>query len=95
MVTRCAVVQQLQVRQEQVRQEQVRQEQVRQEQVRQEQVQQLQSQQEQPIKAQNSPSEAYIRDVASLKSIAAAALADAEQLQRLWRSIDVTGNCSE
>jgi hypothetical protein len=82
---RCAVVQQLQVRQEQVQQLQSQQEQV----------QHLQSQQEQPIKVQNSPSEAHIRDVASLKSIAAAALADPDQLQRLWRSIDVTGNCSK
>ena len=85
MVTRTAVVQHLQVRQEQVQLLQSQQEQV----------QQLQSQQEQPIKAHNIPSEAHVRDVASLKSIAAAALADSEQLQRLWRSIDVTGNCSE
>ena len=35
---------------------------------------------------------AHDRDFASLKSIVAEALADAEQLQRLWRSIDVTSN---
>jgi hypothetical protein len=34
-------------------------------------------------------------DFASLKSIVVPALADGEQLQRLWRSIDVTGNGSQ
>ena len=35
---------------------------------------------------------AHDRDFASLKSIVGEALSDAEQLQRLWRSIDVTSN---
>jgi hypothetical protein len=36
--------------------------------------------------------DAHDRDFTSLKSLVTAALADDEQLQRLWRSIDVTGD---